>query len=338
MRGLAARLSVAIVAVGLAGALVSGSPARAYGADPCPEPNDQFQQACLLVPDRPAVGFISQAGDVDAYRLTALDFQAQLHLELADASSSYQIELADWNGRVVQTSANGILDATLGPPGVYYAFVWSPDGTASDDQPYQLSAQVRYPGGASPRVVVSRDWGAALMDRTRETPLADYIWTGGRFTINMKRARGIAPAPNGMEISDLRDFTWTFDARLTNGADGAGFGVQFRHVADTQPPTALLLLVGVDTGRVELTKMVNGVATRLGEVSASAVDTAGGVNRTTIRAIGSDVLVNINGQDVIQAQDSDVRAGSLRFAARANGQVPPAFNFDNILATTPGEG
>jgi len=96
-----------------------------------------------------------------------------------------------------------------------------------------------------------------------------------------------------------------------------------------------LLLVGVDTGRVELTKMANGALTRLGEAAAPAVDTTGGVNRTTIRAIGSDILVNINGQDVLQAQDGDVRAGSLRFAARANGQVPPVFNFDNILATTP---
>src|SRR5690349_18292796 len=125
MQRLAARLVVAVLAVGLAVALGFGSATRAAGADPCPEPNDQFQQACLLLPDRPAIGYISQPSDVDAYRLTALDFQTQAHLELVDTALPYQIELADWNGQVVQTSSNGVLDATLGPPGVYYAFIWS---------------------------------------------------------------------------------------------------------------------------------------------------------------------------------------------------------------------
>jgi hypothetical protein len=338
MRGLATRLSVAIVMVGLAGMLITGSPVRAYGADPCPEPNDQFQQACLLMPDRPAIGYISQASDVDAYRLTALDFQTQLHLELADQASPYQVELADWNGKVVQTSAGGVLDATLGPPGVYYAFVWSPDGSFSDDQPYHLNAQLSYPSGITPRVVISRDWGAGLLDRTRSTPQADYIWSGGRFTISMKRPRGLAPAPNALEIADLQDFTWTFDARLTNNADEAGFGVQFRHVGDAQNGTQLGVLVDLSTGQIDLNRNVNGTIRRLAGTTSSAVDTAGGVNRTTVRAIGADILVNVNGQDVLQGHDDTPQAGDLRFGARSDGQVPPVFNFDNILATTPGDG
>jgi hypothetical protein len=146
----------------------------------------------------------------------------------------------------------------------------------------------------------------------------------------------MALTPNGMELSNLRDFTWTFDARLVNAADHAGFGVQFRHVADDQGSTLLGLIVGVDDGHIELNRNVNGVARRIAQADSPAVDTTGGVNRITVQAIGGDVRVNVNGQDVLQAQDDTPQAGALRFGAFSQGQTPPVFNFDNILATAPG--
>ena len=42
------RLLVAVVVVGLAAPIALSAPVQAKGADSCPEPNDEFQRACLL--------------------------------------------------------------------------------------------------------------------------------------------------------------------------------------------------------------------------------------------------------------------------------------------------
>ncbi len=42
-------------------------PLHARGADPCPEPNDRFRQACLLPPDSDAVGYLFHPNDFDAF-------------------------------------------------------------------------------------------------------------------------------------------------------------------------------------------------------------------------------------------------------------------------------
>src|SRR3954447_8060463 len=110
-----ARVAVEILAVLVSAMLAWSPPALADGSDPCPEPNDQFQQACQLSSGSAAIGYLSTSGDIDAYRVAALDFGAQVHLELTDSPAPYRLELADWNGAVFASSSDsGVLDATLG--------------------------------------------------------------------------------------------------------------------------------------------------------------------------------------------------------------------------------
>jgi hypothetical protein len=118
------------------------------GQDPCPEPNDEFQQACSLGPDTDTSGFISSPTDVDAYRFQALDFGVQTHIELASPTGPYAIALGDWDGRTLAISSdnNGqqAIDATLPMPGAYYLFVQSPTGQFSDTSPYHLAVHFTY--------------------------------------------------------------------------------------------------------------------------------------------------------------------------------------------------
>ncbi len=59
-----------------------------------------------------------------------------------------------------------------------------------------------------------------------------------------------------------------------------------------------------------------------------------GVNRTVVRCAGKDLLININGQEIVRVQDDSYARGLIGYGAATWGG-PTALNFDNILVTTP---
>jgi hypothetical protein len=71
-----------------------------------------------------------------------------------------------------------------------------------------------------------------------------------------------------------------------------------------------------------------------------SLDTSGGVNRTVIRAVSDELLVNINGVEVANLHDDfepdypPFSSGRFGFGFSALGQ-PPVATFDNVLITTP---
>jgi hypothetical protein len=56
------------------------------------------------------------------------------------------------------------------------------------------------------------------------------------------------------------------------------------------------------------------------------------VNRTVVRAIGSELIVNVNGLEVIRASESTIRSGDFTFGAIAWGDAPTLF-LDNVMVT-----
>src|SRR6476659_2461965 len=65
-------------------------------ADPCPEPNNGFNNACFIGPRTPTVqGFIASATDVDAYKFQIGDPVAQVHIELSNLPADYDLYLFD---------------------------------------------------------------------------------------------------------------------------------------------------------------------------------------------------------------------------------------------------
>ena len=334
--------SVPAAAAGWPGASVPILGPASQG-DPCPEPNDTFQNACYLGPNADAVGFISSANDVDAYRIEVLDFNTDVHVEMPQMPAAYKLFLANWNGDEIATSTPGpgggqVIDATVDIPGAYYIFVHSAAGGFSPGRSYQLFRALTYPGSKIPDILFTSEFREGSKEATTgETEFATHSEEGGRYVIGMK-VPGTAEDPAQAWWTgfgpQLTDFTMTLDARVVNQVD-AGFRVFFRH---TDNNNTYSLAVDAKDGQVLLMKIVNGeTAGNTGWQPASSVNTDGGVNRVVIRCFEDQIRVNVNGEDVFDIKDSTFRGGRIGIGTIAFGP-PPVVSFDNIIITTPTEG
>ena len=312
----------------------------AQGQDACPEPNDTFQDACYLGPESDAQGFISRPGDVDAYRIEVLDFNTEVHVEIPSMPAAYKAELADWNGDIIASSspagAGQALDTTVGIPGVYYIFVHSPTN-ASSPQPYQIFRALTYPGASIPDILFTREFRQGSREALEaESEFAIHSEDGGRYTIAMKVPGEIAEPSEAWWTGfgpEVTDFTMTVDTRVTNKVQ-AGSSVFFRHVDDQNT-----YQVGLDStvGAVQLWRISGGDVTGTGWTRSDTIDTDGGVNRIVIRCFEDHIVINVNGEDLINIRDGTFRKGLIGIGALAYGD-PPIISFDNIIITTPTEG
>ena len=334
-----ARLALVLcLVVGVVFVPANASPVSA-GEDVCPEPNNEFQNACNLGTGSDALGFISAPDDNDVYRIVAQDSDARVRVELSDRPFPYRLVLANWNGETMAVSeAGGALDATLGPPGTYYVSVDSPTGQSSDGQPYRIGVGFTYPSASVPRVVRGAEFREAEADGVvASTDTADHVRSGGRYTIAMK-VPGTAQEPRaattgqGIDRARLADFAMVVDVRITAG-DRGGYGVYFRRLG---PDDYYSLTIDARNGQAILSKRVGGQYAPITQWTRSpAINTSGGVNRTTIQAIGSEIRIHVNGQQVIQASDSDLlSAGDITYGVITWGE-PTTTNFDNLLVTAP---
>ena len=119
-------------------------PASAQG-DPCPEPNNGFNQACFIGPGAPVVqGFIGQPGDVDAYKFEVPHGLARVRIELRDLPASYDVHLFDNSSAFITEAVGGgakVLDLPL-IRGTYFLFVNSGAGQSDPGRPYTLDIRV----------------------------------------------------------------------------------------------------------------------------------------------------------------------------------------------------
>jgi hypothetical protein len=333
-------LTRALLAALVLGATLVGPPGSAVvarGEDVC-EPNNTFQNACYLGPEADALGFISAPNDVDAYRIEVLDFETDVHIELIERPLPYRVELTNWQGDAIASSMDGVVDLTVSMPGIYYIFVDSPTGAASDAQPYRIERRLAYPGSSIPQILYAGAFAAGADEGDIDSDeVADRFATGGKIIIRMKQG-GTPEDPTVAQLfgtrTTLTDFTMTVDSRNESGGN-AGHQVLFR-VADDEN----YYYVTVDTldSQVAFGKQVDGEVNPIsGWRATDAIDLSGNVNRTTIRAAGDEVRVYVNDQLIIRATDPTFKSGVFGFGAIAWGD-PPTVSFDNILITTPTEG
>ena len=325
-----------------AAALLAGGPgpAAARGDDVCPEPNDDQQAACYLGPNAEALGFISGADDVDAYRIEVLDFDVGVRVELA-APRPYTVELLSWNGDLLAGSTptddgSGVVQATARLPGAYFVRVRSPTGAFSDVEPYVIFRELAYSGLSIPQVLYSsefREGQATGFVGTSE--VAEHSEQDGRYTIAMLAGGTPAEPTVGWAAwgPPLADFTLTVDARIVRGTD-AGFQVYVRRADGAN---SYVVTVDARAGRAILTTLQDDVPTTTGWVPSAAIDTRGGVNRCIVRAAGDEIRIWVNGASVIRVTDASIGGGRFGFGAIAWG-APPVVQFDNVLVTTPSGG
>lgn len=143
-----ARLRLLIVLALVAAFALPAQPAPALAqADPCPEPNNGFTNACFVGPAAPTVqGFISAAADIDAYKFEVSGRLAQVRIELSGLPADYDLHVFNGNAGFIGESTNqgltpDVLDVPL-IPGPYFVFVNSSQGGFSPNRPYTLSITV----------------------------------------------------------------------------------------------------------------------------------------------------------------------------------------------------
>ena len=130
-------------------------PSALAQSDPCPEPNNGFNNACFIGPATPMVqGFLAQPGDVDAYRFEVNVDLAQAHVELTSLPADFDLGLWDSNASILERSANtGLAAEVIDLPlisGTYFLFVNATEEHFSRDRPYTLALSVTPFSGPRP--------------------------------------------------------------------------------------------------------------------------------------------------------------------------------------------
>ena len=298
--------------------------------DPCPESNNTFQTACFLGQDDDAIGYLSSADDSDAYRIEVLDFNATVRIRLVERPLPYQIELADWNGKVIASGPGGTIETKLSQPGAYYIFVHTSDGRASPTAAYRLNRQLQYPSGKTPDILYSNELRFGAEPEAKVDHGAEYSSEGGRFTIKMTAAGTPDDSKAALSLwgPELSDFTLTMDTRMESQGL-AGYHIFFRFSDDQ----GYVLLVTAER-LVVLGRAGGGESTILAGAVPQSLDLSGGVNRTTIHCTGDQIRIWINGEEIIRGRDGTRLKGRFGFGAATTG-APPTVIFDNIIATTP---
>ena len=331
------------LALPLSGALPDAPHVAAQEA--CPEPNNEFQQACELRTGTPAQGVLSTDGDIDAYRVEALDFHARVHLELSGGRPDHRISLVNWNGEVLASAVQAPaaqtspirLDHAVGPPGAYYVFVDAVTGLGEPSAPYRLSLSMEYPAGRTPRVLFASAFSAG--DTTtactsgRGPAPAACAGESGRFTIELGEGSTEAdPTSAWLWVGpEASDFTFTVDTRLIKDARNAALQIDLR-AQDYDHGYGVALVPR--EGLVVISKTVAGQVTQLASASRPDITSPTGVNRLTVTAAGTALHIGLNGQAVIGTTDSTFATGRVGFFAFTYDE-PFAARIDNVLLTTP---
>lgn len=327
MTALALRMAGLLLTVLLIAAL---APTAHAAEDPCPESNDTFQTACFLGQDDDAIGYLSSSNDVDAYRIEVLDFNAVVRAQLLERPLPYRLELADWNGQVIASGPNGTLESTVKQPGAYYLFVHTSDDRSSDTAAYRLNRTIQYPSGKTPDILYSNELRFGAQPEEKVDNGAEYSSDGGKYTIRMTTpgTPDQAKAALSMWGPDLSDFTLTIDSRMESQGL-AGYHIFFRfsdNIGYVVFATAERLVV--------LGKAGAGESSILAFTAPDSLDLSGGVNRTTVHAVGDNIRIWINGEQIMDVHDATRLHGRFGFGAVTSG-APPTVTFDNIIATLP---
>ncbi|MFN8524010.1 MAG: hypothetical protein U0821_13010 [Chloroflexota bacterium] len=314
---------------GLLPGTVEGQP-----ADLCPEPNDELQRGCYLVPGEPVVGFISGSSDADTYRFEVLDFGVHVRVELVEMPAPYRVNLFRWNGARHVEGGQRALETTLSSPGSYYVTVDSVSGEFNDAVPYRLQLTTAYANGMGPELLSALDLGSG--PPSMSTPDADYLNEDGRLRIDLKKS-GTQNAASAAFWSSywpefatsVADFTLALDARAVAGS-AAGYGVRFRI---REPDSFYYATFDASRRRFIVGKRVSGVTTVLQDWrDLSPTIATDSVNRIVIRAVGSEMIVNVDGTEVARLGDDAIRAGAFDFGA-FTWAGPASVRFDNVLLT-----
>jgi hypothetical protein len=330
---------------------------RAKGDDSCPEPNDQYQAACVLKADAESLGFLSRADDLDIYRIESLDWDSTIKVSINQSAGAYRVAVFDWTGTPLSSASTegglGVVEAKLSHPGSYFVTVDSATGEFSDDQPYRLAATLTYPSGAAPQVIATAEFRAGASEGTdRGFDPVGFANEGGSYVARQRVAGNPNQAVRSIRLwgPTLDDFTVTVDTRVIEGPQGeVGHGViiPFRMTIRPDAPRrpdggvnldglpGYYLQADVQARRVRLLRGGGDPNQFVTEWLPAPMLGRNSVNRFTARLVGEEFTLWINTQQAFKLTDGSFRRGQTGMGALTWGD-PAAVRFDNVLITTPG--
>jgi hypothetical protein len=155
---------------------------------------------------------------------------------------------------------------------------------------------------------------------------------GSTYTINITQP-GSLPEPtvvaSGLFHPSVADIVLAFDTRVVAGSS-PGYGVFFRRTGLDM----LYLTVKIDTAEAALTKQVGSRREFVARwTKTSALDQAGGVNRTVVVASGPSIRVFINGALVIDVTDGELTNGNWGTRGLTWSDAA-SIRFDNLVMTS----
>jgi hypothetical protein len=143
-----------------------------------------------------------------------------------------------------------------------------------------------------------------------------------------------APARTRSGSSRSRTTRTPSGSRCSTSTSVCGSSSIGRYRTAQDPDNYYALAVSVYDQQVALYVLVDGEHFDLVEWTEAPAVRKTGVNRTVVRFVGSEIRVNVNGVEVLRADDDTFSEGMVGYGAATWG-APATVNFDNIIVTTP---
>jgi len=128
----------------------------------------------------------------------------------------------------------------------------------------------------------------------------------------------------------------SLDVKQVDQSD-SGFLIQFRSPYDADAETGYKLLISPSEQRLKLRaySAEDDEVSNLSKWVTSEAIHPTGTNRIVVRCHGNNIIVNVNGAELVNVKDDSFRDGAIWFAAMAWSPQPTVATFSNILVTTP---
>ncbi len=133
-------------------------------------------------------------------------------------------------------------------------------------------------------------------------------------------------------MTSLTDFYVSVEARIASGDDNVGYGLVFRHPSQQD---SFYEVTVKDRGSFALWRYDKSFWTQLRSGSSKEV-IRGGKNTVAVRAIGDQLTLYINQQEVGSVQDSRIKSGFVGILVEAPyGGLKASVEFDNFVLLVP---
>lgn len=291
---------------------------------------------CRLVPGQALADSLADTGGSAMYRLDALTPGSTLNLTLTGGPADTSVAVLNWRGEEIGTTArsgnapDARLSVGLRVPGAYGVRVSSADPRSTER--YEIVAgldqSVATPSVVWPPTIQGDAGSGSLASERRVMRTIRGAVAGGP---GVGRQSTLGAPPSGM----VGDFTLVSDVQFEQILGPSALTVRFRFEPEAGGGSGYLLTIEPIAGEASLESFEEGLRKAVVSHAKLPVELlAGSPRRLVLRAIGSEIAVTLDGQEVLSASDARYPRGLIAVGA-VTWSDPAVVIFDHLLVTTP---